>query len=64
MSLLRKGPGKLAMKSEIQSWARASRKALKDEKVTSMSEAIQWWRLIFPLWDAIPNEYLIKHPRL
>eukprot|EP00965_Chrysotila_dentata_P127099 4203868-Pleurochrysis_carterae.AAC.3 len=64
MAALRKGPGKLDAKAGVIEWNRQAKEALKAEKATSMKEAIQWWMLIFPLWDAIPNEYIIKHPRL
>eukprot|EP00965_Chrysotila_dentata_P162760 5375032-Pleurochrysis_carterae.AAC.1 len=64
MAELRKGPGRLESKAEIAEWNKQAREALKQEKAASMKEAVQWWMLIFPLWDAIPNEYIIKHPPL
>eukprot|EP00965_Chrysotila_dentata_P257066 6212759-Pleurochrysis_carterae.AAC.6 len=62
-SLLRK-PGKMAMHVEMREWDQATAQALKSEQTSSTSEAVQWWLMMFPLWDAIPAESIIKHPRL
>eukprot|EP00965_Chrysotila_dentata_P028971 963109-Pleurochrysis_carterae.AAC.1 len=59
MAELRKGPGRLESKAEKPEWNKQAREALKQEKATSMKEAVQWWMLIFPLRDAIPNEWLV-----
>eukprot|EP00965_Chrysotila_dentata_P008822 287606-Pleurochrysis_carterae.AAC.1 len=64
MALLRKGPGRMEQQREKQEWAKAARLAARKEQTNSMEEAIQWWLQIFPLWDALPNEYIIKHPRV
>lgn len=62
-SLLRE-PGAMRVHAEMSSWDRASAQALQREKSSSTAEAVQWWLMMFPLWDAIPSEFIVKHPRL
>eukprot|EP00965_Chrysotila_dentata_P132407 4378463-Pleurochrysis_carterae.AAC.1 len=57
-------PGAMDVNAEMSAWDAAARKALKKEETSSTNECVNWWLMIFPLWDAIPNEFLIKHPRL
>eukprot|EP00965_Chrysotila_dentata_P176188 5817645-Pleurochrysis_carterae.AAC.1 len=48
----------------MRDWDQAAAQALKSEQASSTSEAVQWCLMMFPLWDAIPAESIIKHPRL
>eukprot|EP00965_Chrysotila_dentata_P131612 4351043-Pleurochrysis_carterae.AAC.1 len=62
-ALLRK-VGAMALKIKMGDWNGAASEALRKEKSSSTSEAIDWWLMMFPLWNAIPSEFVIKHPRL
>eukprot|EP00965_Chrysotila_dentata_P169845 5606634-Pleurochrysis_carterae.AAC.1 len=64
MAFLRSGSNALAAAAEAKRWQKSARQAMAREKMTSQSEAVAWWMQILPLWDAIPNEFIIKHPRL
>eukprot|EP00965_Chrysotila_dentata_P230768 6197978-Pleurochrysis_carterae.AAC.1 len=64
MSLLRKGPGVISASSEMNQWNAAGRAARVAESCTSKSEAIKWWSTMLSMWDAVPNEFVIVHPRL
>ena len=44
--------------AEFQSLARA------ELQQTSTNEAVQWWRQQLRMWEPMPNESCIKHPRL
>eukprot|EP00965_Chrysotila_dentata_P007338 237896-Pleurochrysis_carterae.AAC.1 len=55
MAELRKGPGRLESKAEGSAETREG-----DEHEGSSSTVDAY----FPQWDAIPNEYIIKHPQL
>eukprot|EP00965_Chrysotila_dentata_P126430 4179256-Pleurochrysis_carterae.AAC.1 len=64
MAFFRSGPNALAAAAESKPWQKSARQAMAREKTTSQFEAVAWWMQILPLWDAIPNEFIIKHPRL
>eukprot|EP00965_Chrysotila_dentata_P251430 6210038-Pleurochrysis_carterae.AAC.1 len=64
IALLRKSPNSLKVATEGRRWRKSMKAALAQEKTSSISNAIVWWLQILPLWDAIPNECIIKHPRL
>eukprot|EP00965_Chrysotila_dentata_P109043 3602525-Pleurochrysis_carterae.AAC.1 len=48
----------------VQAVAEVRKADIGTRETTSQSEAVTWWMQILPLWDAIPNEFIIKHPRL
>eukprot|EP00965_Chrysotila_dentata_P138945 4595233-Pleurochrysis_carterae.AAC.2 len=54
----------MAMHVEMAEWGRASAEALQKEKSSSTCAGVDWWLMSFPLWDAIPSEFIIKNPRL
>eukprot|EP00965_Chrysotila_dentata_P194181 6176207-Pleurochrysis_carterae.AAC.2 len=64
IALLRKGPAKMETERTIKSWKAAARSALMAEQISSRSEAVEWWMLMFSMWETVPNEFVIVHPRL
>eukprot|EP00965_Chrysotila_dentata_P113925 3766859-Pleurochrysis_carterae.AAC.1 len=48
----------------MKAWKAAARAARAAEQSTSSSEAVDWWMLMFSLWDTVPNEFMIVHPRI
>eukprot|EP00965_Chrysotila_dentata_P082664 2727783-Pleurochrysis_carterae.AAC.6 len=64
MAALRKGPGVLKAAHTMKLWGKAARAALKAEKSSSHAEAISWWMTMFEMWDTVPSEFMIVHPRI
>jgi len=57
-------PGGLESQQALRSWDASVASARAAEKVTSKSEAGTWWLDILELWDHMPAEFTIAHPRL
>lgn len=57
-------PGGLESQQALRSWDASVASARAAEKVTSKSEAVTWWLDILELWDHMPAEFTIVHPRL
>eukprot|EP00965_Chrysotila_dentata_P110228 3642420-Pleurochrysis_carterae.AAC.1 len=64
MSMLRKGPGFMESAITHKDWNATARAARAAEVSSSRSEAIKWWTTMLSMWDAVPNEFVIVHPRL
>eukprot|EP00965_Chrysotila_dentata_P260096 6213782-Pleurochrysis_carterae.AAC.2 len=64
LAQLRKGKGVLEAHSTIHAWDAAARTALAAERTSSRSEAVAWWMVMFDMWDSVPNEYVLVHPRI
>jgi hypothetical protein len=63
LALARKGPDALR-NAEEEGNLRAAERSLAQEAVTKESECVEWWLEIMELWDHIPDEHCIKHPRI
>eukprot|EP00965_Chrysotila_dentata_P234426 6200168-Pleurochrysis_carterae.AAC.4 len=64
LSLLRKGSGVMQAQPEMSTWDKAGRAARAAEQTSSRSEAVHWFMTMLSMWDAIPNEFVIVHPRV
>eukprot|EP00965_Chrysotila_dentata_P223982 6193911-Pleurochrysis_carterae.AAC.2 len=57
-------PGNMQTQIDMKAWEEAAKHALVRAKSSSTQEAIDWFLMLFPLGEAIPNEFLIVHPRI
>jgi len=63
LAAARGGPDALRNAEEERNFQAAQRNDLAGEAVTKESECVEWWLEVMELWDHIPDEHCIKHPR-
>eukprot|EP00962_Isochrysis_galbana_P040411 scaffold14627_cov144-Isochrysis_galbana.AAC.1 len=64
LSLARRGPDAVRDAIEQHDFDKQVSAAHEAEKVTKESECVDWWMFIMALWDEIPSEHCLQHPRM